>query len=304
MLKKKEKDIVSPILTKRTKGEKVVFTIVFILFCLYAISLILPFVFVFLSSLKDGFSEYFDENNTVFTLPKKWLFSNYIEAFKKLKYDNGEIQVSFPMMFVNSIWYTLLSSFVSVFSCTVTGYCLSKYQFKARKYIYAIAIFCMTIPIVGTTGSYYKLIGDLGIYDTPLYVVISSISAWGFNFLVMYGFFKNVSWTYAEAAFVDGGGHFTAFFKIMIPLAIGPITTLFVVACISNWNDYMSLIMYMPSYPTIASGLYNYQANSTRIGDMPIYFAGILISIIPVLIMFIFCSNTMMKNMNVGGIKG
>lgn len=302
--KKKEPETISPVLLKRTKGEKVVFTIVFILFLLYAISLILPFIFVFLTSLKDGFSEYYDENNSVLTLPKNWLFSNYIEAFKQLNYDNGDVQVSFFGMFFNSIWYTLLSSSISVFSSTVTGYCLSKYEFKGRKIIYAVAIFCMTIPIVGTTGSYYKLIGDLGIYDTPLYVVVSSISAWGFNFLVMYGFFKNVSWTYAEAAFVDGGGHFTAFFKIMIPLAMGPIVTLFVVAAIGNWNDYMTLILYMPSYPTIASGLYNYQANQLRGYDIPVYFAGILISLIPVLILFIFCSDIMMKNMNVGGIKG
>ena len=161
----------------------------------------------------------------------------------------------------------------------------------------------MTIPIVGSMGAYYKLIGELGLYDTPMYVVVTNLSSWGFNFLVMYGFFKNVSWTYAEASFVDGGGHFTVFFKIMLPVALGPIITRFVVSAISHWNDYMTMILYIPSYPTLASGLYTFQANAIREVNYPVYFAGLLITLIPVLVLFTFCSDIMMSNMNVGGIK-
>ena len=161
----------------------------------------------------------------------------------------------------------------------------------------------MTIPIVGSMGSYYKLIGELGLYDTPFYVVATHLSGWGFNFLVMYGFFKSVSWDYAEAAFIDGGGHFLVFFRIMIPLALGPVVTLFVVAFVQNWNDYMTMILYLPSYPTLASGLYTFQANSQRLVNWPVYYAGLLISLIPVLVLFAFCSDIMMRNMNVGGIK-
>ena len=119
----------------------------------------------------------------------------------------------------------------------------------------------------------------------------------------MYGFFKNVSWFYAEAAFIDGGGHFMVFFRIMLPLALGPIVTLFVVAFVQNWNDYMTMILYMPSYPTLSSGLYEFQANAIHGVDYPVYFAGLLISLIPTLTIFAFCSDIMMSNMNVGGIK-
>lgn len=298
--KKKEKELPSPLLLKRSKAERVGFTIVFCIFVLYSVSLIFPFIWVFINSLK-GSLEY-SAGNT-FALPEEWLFSNYKEAFETLTYDDGMTRTTFLGMIFNSLWYTVLSSVISVFSCSVTGYCLSKYEFRLRKYMYAIAIFCMTIPIVGTTGAYYKLIGDLGLYDTPMYVVVTSISAWGFNFLVMYGFFKNVSWTYAEAAFVDGGGHFLVFFKIMLPLAIGPIVTLLVVSAIGHWNDYMTMLMYVPSYPTLASGLYSFQATAIRGVNYPIYFAGLLISLIPVLILFAFCSDIMMSNMSVGGIK-
>lgn len=55
-------------------------------------------------------------------------------------------------------------------------------RFQSKKYIYAIAIFCMTIPIVGSLASNYKLIGELHLYDTPLYAVVTHLSSWGFNF--------------------------------------------------------------------------------------------------------------------------
>ena len=297
MAKRKQKENTSPVLTKRTRGEKLVFAVVFLIFTLYALSLIYPFVWTFINSLK-GSLEYSGGNP--FALPKKPLFSNYIDAFELLELDDG---TTFFDMIFNSVWYTFRASFLGVFMSCVTGYCLSKYEFKARKYIYSVAIFCMTIPIVGSMGAYYKLIGELGLYDTPMYVVVTNLSSWGFNFLVMYGFFKNVSWTYAEASFVDGGGHFTVFFKIMLPLALGPIITLFVVSAISHWNDYMTMILYIPSYPTLASGLYTFQANAIREVNYPVYFAGLLITLIPVLVLFTFCSDIMMSNMNVGGIK-
>lgn len=90
----------------------------------------------------------------------------------------------------------------------------------------------------------------------------------------MYGFFKNVSWTYAEAAFVDGGGHFTVFFRIMLPLAIGPIVTLFVVSAIGHWNDYMTMILYIPSYPTLASGAIRVSGEAIREVNYPYILRG------------------------------
>lgn len=297
MKKKKTAGGESPILKERSQAEKIVFFIVGVIFTLYAVSLIYPFVWVFINSLK-GALEY--ENQDTFGLPQQWLFSNYLLAFQQLTLEDG---TTFFDMIFNSVWYTVLSSALSIFTCSVTGYCLSKYEFKARGIIYATAIFCMTIPIVGSMGAYYKLIGELGLYDTPFYVVATHLSGWGFNFLVMYGFFKSVSWDYAEAAFIDGGGHFLVFFRIMIPLALGPVVTLFVVAFVQNWNDYMTMILYLPSYPTLASGLYTFQANSQRLVNWPVYYAGLLISLIPVLVLFAFCSDIMMRNMNVGGIK-
>lgn len=291
------------ILYTRTKAEKLVFAIVFAVFFLYAFSLVYPFLWLLLNSLKPSL-QYINDlaNVTPFRLPKTWKFVNYIEAFTNLTVESSD--TGFLGLILNSIWYTFCVAFISVFSSTVMGYCISKFKFKLRNVIYGIAIFSMTIPIFGNTGANFKLMTDLGLYDTLLYPVITSLGSFSMNFLIMYGFFKNVSWSYAEAVFVDGGGPFTVFFKIMLPQALPAMVSLIIIGSITAWNDYMTVLLYLPSYPTLASGLYTISLTLGRTGDIPVYFAGLVISILPVVILFASFSDVIMKNFTMGGLKG
>ena len=184
------------------------------------------------------------------------------------------------------------------------AYALSKYRFRLNTPIYAAIIFSMTVPVVGTMGATFKLISDLGIYNTPFYVILTSFSGIGFNFLILYGVFKNISWNYAEAVFVDGGNHFTVFFKIMLPQAVTPMIALAIISAIGHWNDYMTPLLYLPDYPTVASGIYKIKLESASRGDTPSYFAGLVLSIVPVLIVYGCFSDMIMQNFNMGGLKG
>lgn len=286
------------ILNRRSSAETVVFAILGAVLVIYCLTMTYPFVWMFLNSLK-GPIEY--ASTGTFSLPQNWLFSNFGKAFKQLSLDNG---TTFFGMIFNSVWYTVLSTVTSVFFSAITGYCMSKYDFRLKKYIYAIAIFALTIPIVGSAAAHLKLVKGLSLYDSPIYVIVSSMHSWGFNFLVLYAFFSNVSWSYAEATFVDGGDDYVVFFRIMLPQAFGPIVTLAIMASIGNWNDYMTMLMYLPSWPTIASGLYSFQANAIRGVNYPVYFSGLLLSIIPILVLFTFASDIIMTNLSTGGLKG
>lgn len=298
-MKKRDSDI-STLLFKRSGKEKIIFVVAFILFALYTITMVAPFIWLFISSLKGGLEYRMDSAlGQAFGWPDKLLFTNYIDAFRELEYDGKGL---FDMLF-NSVWYTLVVTVEGVFFSACTGYCLSKYEFKLKNLLYGIAIFSMTIPIVGTLGASFKLSADLGIYDTPLQPILSCAGGFGFNFLIMYSFFKSMPWSYAEAVFMDGGGHFTAFFKVMLPMASAPIGTLSIIAAINCWNDYSSIVLYLPHWPTIASGLYYIERQMTR-GNMPVYFAALFLSMVPVLIIFSLFSEKIMKNMTVGGMKG
>ena len=161
----------------------------------------------------------------------------------------------------------------------------------------------MILPVVGSLPASYKLRIDLGIYDTP-WQLITATGGFGFNFLILYGFFNNVSWSYAEAALVDGASDDRIFWRIMLPQAAPAILTLTILSFIGGWNDYMGPILYYPSYPTLASGLYLYELIAKRTGNYPIYFAGALISIIPILIIFIAFQDTIVTSVSAGGLKG
>lgn len=292
----------SSILYQRSKGEKVLFGIVFVLFFLYAASLIFPLLWLFINSLQDR--TIYEVNlalGNAFEFPSALHWENYSYAFTQLSYNGANIF----MMFFNSIWYTLAYTLGGVLMSAFTGYALAKYRFKLRGFMYGVIIFTMTIPTVGTTGALFNLVYNvLHIYDSPFYVILKHLCGTGLNFLVLYGFFRNVSWSYAEAAFMDGAGHARVFFSIMLPQALPAIVTLSIVSGIAAWNDYMDVLMYLPSFPTIASGMYGVSRTLPRQGYSTVYFAALVISMLPILILFTCFSNVIMKNFAVGGLKG
>lgn len=197
------------VLTKRTRGEKILFGIVFAVFLMHCLSLLIPVVWMFFSALMTR-----EEYVGAFVLPKTWQFSNFIDAFASLTLDDG---TTFFGMIFNSIWYTGGMTALTVFMPTMTGYVMSKYKFRGRDALYTFVIFSMTVPIIGAGAATMKIYGMLGLLDSPLYVLWEGTgTSWGGMFLVYYGFFKSVSWAYAEAAEIDGAGPFTIFFRIML----------------------------------------------------------------------------------------
>lgn len=280
-----------------SKGQRIVMTLMLIFFIVYSLTLIYPMVWMVLSSLK-GSLEY--EAGNAFALPKKWLFSNYLDAFTKLEVK----KTGFFGMVWNSLWMSGLSIFIGAIGSAMICYVMAKLRFPGQKIIYTIIILQMIIPTYGSFSAVYKLKRDLGLYNNVLNIIVSSIGVGGYRFLVLYAFYKGVSWTYAEAGFMDGATQFQVFWKIMFPMVLGPIATFAMTDFIGAWNDYMSPLMYMPSFPTLASGLYEYESNMIRAVNYPVYFAGVTLSVIPIITLFIIFRDTFMSSMNVGGIKG
>ena len=281
---------------KKTLVQKIVLWAVCVLFFLYSLTLVYAFIWAFLSSLKTN-SEFF---NYPFSLPKEWLFDNYIKAFSELKIDNSNL----VNMFGNSIYLATAGTLLSVLSSTVTGYIISKYNFPGRNFIYALAIFIQVIPIVGGLPARYKFMNDVGMRNNPILILLNDLGGFDFAFLVMFGFFNAVSWSYAEAAYIDGASEWTVFTQVMIPQAVPAMVSMFILAFIGRWNDYMTPFLYMDKYPTLALGLYKFQVMQTYRSNIPIFFAGVILSVIPIFILFIAFQKTLMENTVAGGLKG
>ena len=163
--------------TKKSIPERIVYAVVFLLFFLYAASLLYPFFWGVLSSLKEV-DEYLD---SPFSFPSKWLFSNYASAFEMLQYNDA----NFIQMIFNSVWFTVGGTLIAGFVVCMTAYVVAKYDFKGKGFVYALSLVIMVVPVVGTLPAQYRLYNQLHITDSPL-LLITYASGFGFNFIVMY----------------------------------------------------------------------------------------------------------------------
>lgn len=291
-MKKREKTLKEKSYTKK---RKIVFAVVGVFFFIYSLTYVFTFGWAFLTSLRDKL----DFIREPFAFPKKLYFSNYAEAFKTLKIGENNL---FNLL-LNSVWFASLATIINIFTTNVTAYCVAKYRFHGKNVIYNVAIFTMLISVVGALPATYELLGNLNLLDSPLYL-ITYASGLGFNFLLMYGFYKNVSWNFAEAAFVDGGNHYTVFFKIMLPQSVPMFVALGIVQFIGMWNDYMTPLLFLRDYPTLASGLYLFQYVPSIRANYPLYYASILMATVPVVVLYCVFQETIMTNTVAGGLKG
>ena len=294
--------IVRIFLTKSSIGEKIGKTIFFIIFYVYTAGIIFIVFWTFYNSFKNDI-EFYDN---MMAFPKVWRFSNYKEAYDYIRYDNGVVNVSFIQMFINSIWFAGGSAFLATLMHAITGYIFAKYTFPGQKIAFRVILFTIALPIVGSLPSLYKVIYALHLYDSPL-ILIMYLGGFGSNFLIMYAFFRSVDKTYMEAAEIDGASRFTIFFRIMLPLAFGPFLALFLLTFIAQWNNYETPLLFLDKMPTLSSGLFQFYEQMTfseSSSPHTVFFAGILLASVPVIIMVALFGDKMMKNVNMGGIKG
>ena len=280
---------------KKFSIDKLVLGFVFTFFLIYSIALIFPLVWGVISSFK-GRLEYRREP---FGLPEKWLFSNYSMALEKIT-DGG---FTFLEMFWNSIWFCVGSCAISIFFTTIYSYVLNKYTFFGRNFLYNLCIFMIAVPISASFVSIYRLYYLTGMANSYK-ILFSATGVYGMGLIIQCSFWNNVSWSYAEAAQIDGANFYQIFFSAMMP-QVKPIMLMqFLMSFVGKWNDYMSPLLYLPKMPTLAVGLFRYRTIVERSGNYPILFAGLVLCMIPGLVMYAIAQDYMMENMTIGGLKG
>lgn len=284
---------------KIRKHRSVTGWVICAIFGIYMLILMIPYVYALFSSLSNYKEYYF----SVFPFPKDGLnFNNYVDAWNNLNHEGNSV----PEMIINSLWFAGGSAVLGVFLSTCGAYVCAKYKFRGRSFLYWFALITMMIPVVGAMGSHLKFISAMGVYNSRLYILVNAQTI-GAAFVIMYSCFQNVDWAYAESAFIDGAGHFTVFFKIMLPQVISPMTALILSDFILFWADVESSLVYYPELPTLATGLYHFRSFVITAEGMqryPAYFAAILLCVIPTITLFTIFQRKLMDIQLSGGLKG
>ncbi len=276
-------------------GYNVIKAIVFVIFIAYAVSLLVPFLWMVLNMFKDT-GEFNDGN--VFGFPLVWKFSNIIDT---LKFEIGG--QSILSMFFMSIITTALGTFIHVMLSVFAAYAVAKYDFPGKKLILGAAIFTMIVPIVGTLPAQVRMMDTFNMNDSLIGILFLYSGCLGFNFILLHSSFETISWGYAEAAEIDGANRFQILFKVMIPIAKGSIISVTILQIIALWNDYSIPFLFMHSNQTLAVGLQSFQAQFLG-KQQPLVFTAIIISLLPILVLFAIFEKTIMENTVAGGLKG
>lgn len=280
---------------KKRKKLNIVFLIVSIFFGIYALSLLVPLIWGLVMSLQSRI-EYITDK---VSFPKVLHFENYVKAFVELQSGGNNM---FSMIF-NSVWWSLGTSFISVMTTLASAYVCAKYKFVGRQAMYWVSIITVMLPISGALPSRYKVFSLLGLINGPQ-ILLSAFSIFGMHYIIAYAFFKDLSWEYAESAFLDGAGHLRVYVQIMLPMAISPAIALLLTEFIANWNDSATPLIFLPDFPTLASGFYIYQEQSGRMLDYPVLFAGLFVAAAPIIALYLIFQDTLMDLQIGSGMKG
>jgi len=293
--KKFEKDYSKTVKRNRIKkhGRKTLM-VFFVIFLIYAVTLVFPFIWLFLNSARDTIE---------FMLNPMSLPSNFFGGLRNY-IDVWQMDMFRPIMFFNSLVLVVGQTSVGLFVCACTAYAVSKYKFRGNSLIYFLAVIIMFIPTTGSLAVYYRFIHQAGMYNQLWGMIIQAAGGFGFNFLIMYGFFKNISWSYAEAAFIDGAGNWRVFLTIMMPQAIPVFFALGIMGAIGVWNDFMGPFLFLPDRPVVAVEIWRMSDALQLTQDYPRFFAATIMTIIPVIVVFALFQKAIIKNMSMGGIKG
>ena len=163
----------------------------------------------------------------------------------------------------------------------------------------------MILPTIGTLASSIQISQLFHVYDSFIGLAVLKGYFIGTNFLIFYACFKSISNEFIDAASIDGASQWQILTKVIMPLARPTIAAVALITFITYWNDYQTPMIYLPSHPTIAYGLYYFNNTTTQEASfITIRLAGCIMVSIPIFIVFILFRKRLMGNMTMGGIKG
>lgn len=255
---------------------------------------VLPVVVCVITAFKTP-EEYASTN--VMTLPQSWTyFDNFIQAWE---------QANMGLAFRNSLIILVFVLFGSVMTGSMLAYVLSRFKFPGNGLIRSLFLFASLLPGIAMQVSVYQIVYSLGwINSLPGYIILMC----GTDVMSIYifiQFFENISTSLDESAIMDGCTYFGVFFRVLLPLLKPAIVTVMILKGVGTYNEYYSANLYLQdknSLVTVATSLFKFTG---PLGNQYNYIcAGVLITMIPALIIFILCQRQIYSGLTQGAVKG
>lgn len=291
------------------KGKPTPATIgIFILLCVYTIVLFVPIIWSIIASFMNNtdFSNFFGTLKA-YNKGIKYTLDNFVYAWNNLEIVTTTTDMAFgiPDLLINSVLYAFGCAAAFTICPVIVAYATARFKYAFSKVVYGFVIVTMALPIVGSMASEITMLKNLNIFDTFPAMFILRFNFLSIYFLILYAQFSSLPMDYTEAAKIDGASNFRIMMQIIVPQSLNTIVTVFVLSFISYWNDYQIPLLYLPSYPTAAFGIYDFVRNSANAGAyVPTQLAATIIMTLPIIIVFIIFNRRIRVSVSMGGIKG
>lgn len=277
---------------KHYSAGQIVWTVVkYASLLFFAFAALIPIVSCVITAFKTK-TEY--ESTNVMTMPKSWLnFTNFVDAFKRAEMGSA---------FLNSLIILVCVLTVSILIGTQLAYILNRFKFPGNGLIRNLFLFATLLPGIAMQVPMYNIMKELGFIDHLYGYIIMMCGTDIISVYVFIQFMENIPVSLDESAIIDGASYFKIYWKIMLPLLKPAIVTCMVLKGVSTYNEYYSANLYLHSSDTVATSLYTFTGPLGSQYNM--ICAGVLISLLPALIVFLVCQKQIYSGITAGAVKG
>lgn len=265
-----------------------------ILLAVFALSIILPIFWLIYESLKTN-REFFQD---IWALPAQLQWSNYTSAWEKFKL--GQV-------LLNTVYYVGVSLVAGTFLTALNAYALTRVNFKGKKLLWASIMLSLFLPGINALVPQYVLMRDLHLTNSLTgLIILDSLGESVFFLMLLSGFMQSLPKELEESAFVDGASIFQVFTKIIFPLSMPGIVTVAIFKFLGLYNNFLAPFIYLgeESKYTMAVNMYFAHKRMQYSSDWVTLFAGLVITMIPPIIMYILFQRKVMEGATLGGVKG
>ncbi|GGM03021.1 carbohydrate ABC transporter permease [Dactylosporangium sucinum] len=274
------------------RSRRIALHLALVSYCLGSVG---AFVWCVMISLKTN-PEFF--STSPWSLPKSPEFGNYADAWSTAKISR---------FFVNSLYTTSVSVTVGLLLSVMAAYVLARVSFPGRQLVRLTLLSGLMMPGFLVVVPLYFVLRDLGLLGSLNGLILVYIASQiPFNVFVLISFFTSLPKEIEEAAYVDGASASRTFFRVVLPQAMPAVTSVAVLNTLTTWNEFFFALVFLTSddAQTVPVGILGLQVNAQYAANWVQLFAGLVITMVPVLVLFAVAQERIARGLTAGALKG
>jgi multiple sugar transport system permease protein len=275
----------------KIKNFKLSLVLIIITMCIVLAIVIYPFIWLFLSSLK------YEMDIVKFppeTFPERFTFSQYFRVWQKL-----------PLLTMtrNTFIFSTMTTFTNSLLCAMGGYAFARIPFKGKNIVFVFVLISMMVPFQVFMIPLYIIEYGMGILDSFMGLLLPRLT-WPFGIYMLRSFFSSIPKSIEEAARIDGANEYVIFWRIMFPLCLPAVLTIGIMTLVNNWNDlaYPLILTNSVQMRTLSVGLAMFVGQ--RVIEYGPTLAAAMVSLIPLMIVYVFLQKFFVRGVIMSGLKG